>query len=327
MREIRSGQANVVVTAGMCTGVAVVLSLLGTIMPPFAGIVSFMIPIPIITVALLAGVQWGIIACIGTLVLDAMFFGIASTGFLSGIFTFLGVIFGACYRRRVPALATLGIGAIGMTVAVAFQGWLVLQILGIDYHAFSATYVDTIQQQMNESLPQMVSGETLTQMQAQMDMMFDNMRKIFFSGIALGMVCVSWITMTLSKYVFRRIGITGLPHLPDFSRWEMPTFLAYIFIIAFGLSYLHGEGLLGTFNDDGWIEVIKLNVFAVCEFFFFIQGASVIWWMPTRYPSFKTYRWLIFVAVLFMPNLMMLALVEIGLFDMLFRYRKRHGYK
>lgn len=327
MREFRRGEANVVVTAGMCTGVAVVLSLLGTIMPPFAGIVSFMVPIPIIAVALLAGVQWGIIACIGTLVLDAMFFGPASTGFLSGIFTILGVIFGICYRRRLPALATLGIGAVGMTAVFLLQGWLVLQLLGIDYHAFSTSYVDTIQQQMNEALPQMMSGDNLTQMQGQMDIMFDNMRKIFFSGIALGMVCVSWITMTLSKFVLTRVGIRDIPHLPDFGRWEMPTFLAYLFIIVFGLGYLYDQGVLGTFDDHGWIEVVRLNVMAVCEFFFFIQGASLIWWMPVRYPSFKTYRWFIYGAVLFLPNLMMLALVEVGLFDMLFRYRKRHNYQ
>lgn len=327
MKEFHPGQANAVVMAGMGTAVAVVLSMLGTIMPPFAGIVSFMVPIPIISIALLTGAQWAVIACIGTLVLDAIFFGVGSTGFLSGTFTFLGVIFGICYRRRLPALATLGIGAVGMAVAIAFHGWLLFQLMGIDYYALVATYVDTLQEQTFNVLPQMASSDKIPQLQEELQVMFDSMRKVFLTGIVLAIVCLSWITMTFSKFVFNRIGIKGIPHLPDFSRWEMPTFLAYIFIIAFALSYVHEQGYLGNFDDHGWVEVVKINVFALCEFFFFIQGASVIWWMPVRYPSFKTYRWLIYAAVLFMPNLMTMALVEVGLFDMLFQYRKRHNYQ
>lgn len=327
MKEFHPGQANAVVLAGMCTGVAVVLSFLGMVFAPLAGLISFMVPIPIISVALMAGVQWSVIAFIGTMILDSIFFGVASYGFLIGMFGFLGVIFGACYRRRIPALMTLAIGALGMCAAAWLQSWILLKFMGIDFSIFSTNYVDWIVNQFNGAIDTMSSEEERASLHAMFDPVMAEIPKVFVSGIVLAMFCLSWITMMMSKYVFERIGIKGIPHLPEFSRWEMPTFLAYVFIIAFALSWLYDQGHLGTFQDHGWIEVVKLNVFALCEFFFCIQGLSVIWWMPVRYPAFKTYRWLIIAAIVFMPGIMLLALVEVGLFDMLFRYRKRHNYQ
>lgn len=319
MKKTQQYQPNAVAVAGMGTAVAVVLSMLGAYIPAFVGLLSFVIPLPIISITLTAGARWGILATVGTLILDAAFFGVFSTGFLCGVFCVLGVIFGICYRMKLHPVATLLAGAVGVALGFVAQVVFSVYVSGIDLSFFTSEQIDIFKEQALEILPQLYSGDTLTQVQQNLNEMLALSKKVFFSGMALAMVVISWMTMKLSQFVFTRMGIRGIPTLPDFDRWEMPMPLVFLFIICFAMDYF--------FPGDELLGLATLNVKAICQFAFMIQGASVVWWLPVRYPSFKTIRWIILAGTLVAPGIILYGLVEVGLFDILFRYRKRHNYQ
>ena len=77
MGDFKAGSTNAVVLAGMCTALAVVLSMIGLYMPLFSTIVFLLIPLPIAYLGMREGIQWSVIVTSGILILDSVFFGIA----------------------------------------------------------------------------------------------------------------------------------------------------------------------------------------------------------------------------------------------------------
>ena len=97
MGDFKAGSTNAVVLAGMCTALAVVLSMIGLYMPLFSTIVFLLIPLPIAYLGMREGIQWSVIVTSGILILDSVFFGIVSAAFLCAIFGILGIVMGICY--------------------------------------------------------------------------------------------------------------------------------------------------------------------------------------------------------------------------------------
>ena len=91
MGDFKAGSTNAVVLAGMCTALAVVLSMIGLYMPLFSTIVFLLIPLPIAYLGMREGIQWSVIVTSGILILDSVFFGIVSAAFLCAIFGILGI--------------------------------------------------------------------------------------------------------------------------------------------------------------------------------------------------------------------------------------------
>ena len=73
MNEYRSGDTNAVVLAGMCTALAVVLSVIGFYMPLVSSVVFLLIPLPIAYLGMKEGVHWSVIVTAGVMILDSVF--------------------------------------------------------------------------------------------------------------------------------------------------------------------------------------------------------------------------------------------------------------
>ena len=78
MDEYRAGETNAVVLAGMCTALAVVLSVIGFYMPLISLVVFLLIPLPIAYLGMKEGISWSIIVTAGIMILDSVFFGFFS---------------------------------------------------------------------------------------------------------------------------------------------------------------------------------------------------------------------------------------------------------
>ncbi len=76
MDEYRAGETNAVVLAGMCTALAVVLSVIGFYMPLISLVVFLLIPLPIAYLGMKEGTSWSIIVTAGIMILDSVFFRI-----------------------------------------------------------------------------------------------------------------------------------------------------------------------------------------------------------------------------------------------------------
>ena len=177
MDEYRAGETNAVVLAGMCTALAVVLSVIGFYMPLISLVVFLLIPLPIAYLGMKEGTSWSIIVTAGIMILDSVFFGFISAAFLCAIFGVLGVILGICYRNKVSAAATLAAGAVVVLAALIGQAFAAMYILNVPPMIFGGEAMDTMEQQMMAQMEQFYSGELLTQAQENVKQMMDAIRK------------------------------------------------------------------------------------------------------------------------------------------------------
>ena len=177
MDEYRAGETNAVVLAGMCTALAVVLSVIGFYMPLISLVVFLLIPLPIAYLGMKEGTSWSIIVTAGIMILDSVFFGFISAAFLCAIFGVLGVILGICYRNKVSAAATLAAGAVVVLAALIGQAFAAMYILNVPPMIFGGEAMDSMEQQMMAQMAQFYSGELLTQAQENVKQMMDAIRK------------------------------------------------------------------------------------------------------------------------------------------------------
>lgn len=148
MNEYRSGDTNAVVLAGMCTALAVVLSVIGFYMPLVSSVVFLLIPLPIAYLGMKEGVHWSVIVTAGVMILDSVFFGIISAAFLCAIFGILGIVMGICYKNKISASVTLIAGAVVVLAAIIGEALAAMYILDVPAVIFGGTAMDQMEQEM-----------------------------------------------------------------------------------------------------------------------------------------------------------------------------------
>jgi hypothetical protein len=318
MKTFRPGETNSVVAAGMGTAIAVVLSMLGLYIPVFSTIIFLLIPLPIAYIGYTHGTRWSVIVTAGTLILDSVFFGVFSGAFVCAIFACLGTVLGFCYRKQIRPAVTLFAGALAVLCAFALQILFGVLVLGVDTSLLDGSFFEAIRQSTEEILPQFYSGDTLAAAQESMNLTYEMLKKSVIFIAATVCVIYSWAAMVLSKHIFGRLGLKDIPGLPALSRWELPIWSVYLYLVFFGLGMV--------FTEDETVNMVLYNLQLMCNFVFWLQGMSFAWWLPVRFPIFQTLRWVLVIGSLFLP-FMQSILVVMGLFDLLFHYRQKRNYQ
>lgn len=318
MRENRQGDARAVVQAGMCTALAVILSMIGLYTPLFSIVTFMLIPLPIAYLGLRQGVRWSVIVTAGVMVLDSVFFGIVSAASICAMFSCLGVVLGACYQFRVSAVKTLAAGSIMVLAAFLLQSALLAWIMNIDIFHVGETALAASQKVADETLPQYYSGEMLAQAQQEFQtMMTQILRALPFSAV-MASVMYAAAAMFICRRMFARLGVRDIPAFPPTEKWEMPRSAIYVYITGLAMKYAGGDGT--------WIGDAGYNLTLACMIIFWLQGVGVLWWLPHRWPAVRPVRWMIVIFGLIAPAFQMILFFA-GLLDMAFNYRKRRGYQ
>lgn len=318
MDEYRAGKTNAVVLAGMCTALAVVLSVIGFYMPLISLVVFLLIPLPIAYLGMKEGTSWAIIVTAGIMILDSVFFGFISAASLCAIFGVLGVILGICYRNKVSAAATLAAGAVVVLAALIGQAFAAMYILNVPPMIFGGEAMDSMEQQMMGQMAQLYSGELLTQAQENVKQMMDSIRKSIPAATLGAAFFYTWASMTLGKKIFTRLGIKDIPGMPSLERWELPRFFLGLYVLAFAMQYIT--------NGNATLEMIQYNLGLACVLVFWLQGLAALWWMPRKYPFVRPLRWIIAVLSVIIGMVQMIV-VLLGLSDMVLQYRKKRNYE
>lgn len=318
MDEYRAGETNAVVLAGMCTALAVVLSVIGFYMPLISLVVFLLIPLPIAYLGMKEGTSWSIIVTAGIMILDSVFFGFISAAFLCAIFGVLGVILGICYRNKVSATVTLVAGAVVVLAALIGQAFAAMYILNVPPMVFGGEAMDTMEQQMMAQMEQFYSGELLTQAQENVKQMMDSIRKSIPAATLGAAFFYTWASMTLGKKIFTRLGMKDIPGMPSLERWELPRFFLALYVLAFAMQYIT--------NGNATLEMIQYNLGLACILVFWLQGLATLWWMPRKYPFVRPLRWIIAILSVIIGMVQMIV-VLLGLSDMVLQYRKKRNYE
>lgn len=318
MNDRISGENHAIVLAGMCTALVVVLSLLGFYMPFLSTVVFLLIPLPIAYLGMKEGIKWSIVVTTGVLVLDSTFFGVVSAAFVCAIFGLLGVTMGICYRYKVSAAKTLIAGAVVVLLALVAEGIATLYLLGLPSLVFGSEGLAQVKDSMMEALPSFYSGEALDQAKEKVDFLMDAMEKSVPYTLVAVSVFYSWASMTLGAHVFKKMGITDIPHLPPFERWEFPKGTLALYLLVLAAQYF--------FKDQEQVSYVAYNLGTLCVSIFWLQGLSVVWWMPHRYPFMKPLRLFIMILSAFIGAIQMFV-VFLGIADMAASYRKKRNYQ
>ncbi|WP_297014144.1 YybS family protein [uncultured Dialister sp.] len=318
MNDRISGENHAIVLAGMCTALVVVLSLLGFYMPLLSTVVFLLIPLPIAYLGMKEGIKWSIVVTTGVLVLDSTFFGVVSAAFVCAIFGLLGVTMGICYRYKVSAAKTLIAGAVVVLLALVAEGIATLYLLGLPSLVFGSEGLAQVKDSMMEALPSFYSGEALDQAKGKVDFLMDAMEKSVPYTLVAVSVFYSWASMTLGSHVFKKMGITDIPHLPPFERWEFPKGTLALYLLVLAAQYF--------FKDQEQVSYVAYNLGTLCVSIFWLQGLSVVWWMPHRYPFMKPLRLFIMILSAFIGAIQMFV-VFLGIADMAASYRKKRNYQ
>lgn len=318
MDEYRAGETNAVVLAGMCTALAVVLSVIGFYMPLISLVVFLLIPLPIAYLGMKEGTSWSIIVTAGIMILDSVFFGFISAAFLCAIFGVLGMILGICYRNKVSATVTLAAGAVVVLAALIGQAFAAMYILNVPPMIFGGEAMDSMEQQMMGQMAQLYSGELLTQAQENVKQMMDSIRKSIPAATLGAAFFYTWASMMLGKKIFTRLGIKDIPGMPSLERWELPRFFLGLYVLAFAMQYIT--------NRNATLEMIQYNLGLACVLVFWLQGLAALWWMPRKYPFVRPLRWIIAVLSVIIGMVQMIV-VLLGLSDMVLQYRKKRNYE
>lgn len=318
MNDRISGDNHAIVLAGMCTALVAVLSLLGFYMPLLSTVVFLLIPLPIAYLGMKEGVKWSIVVTTGVLVLDSTFFGVVSAAFVCAIFGLLGVTMGICYRFKVSAAKTLIAGAVVVLLALVAEGIATLYLLGLPSLIFGSEGLSQIRDSMLETLPSFYSGEALDQAKEKVEFLMDAMEKSVPYTLVAVSFFYSWASMALGSHVFKKMGITDIPHLPPFERWEFPRATLALYLLVLAAQYF--------FKDQEQVSYVAYNLGTLCVSIFWLQGLSVLWWMPHRYPFMKPLRLFIMILSAFIGVIQMFV-VFLGIADMAASYRKKRNYQ
>lgn len=318
MDEYRSGETNAVVLAGMCTALAVVLSVLGFYMPLISIVVFLLIPLPIAYLGMREGTSWSVIVTVGVMILDSVFFGIMSAAFLCAIFGVLGVIMGICYKNKVSAAVTLISGSLVVLAALIGEAFATMYILNVPPMIFGGEAMDSMEQQMMGQMAQFYSGELLTQAEENVRQMMDAIRKSIPFATVGAAFFYTWASMTLGKRIFTRLGIKEIPGMPPLERWELPRFFVGLYALVFVMQYVS--------NGNTTLETVQYNLGLACISVFWLQGLATLWWMPHKYPFIKPLRWVIAVFSV-ITGLVQMVIVLLGMADLVLRYRMKRNYE
>lgn len=318
-------QANAVVTAGLCTAVAIVLSMLGLYIPVSSLVVSWLIPLPIMYVGMKLGTRWSLIVTAGTVILSAAFFGAMSRAVTCATLALLGTAMGCCYGRGVRPVVTLFVSALAVLLGWIGQGLFSVLVMGVPLETISNAFFGMFEIPP-DLLAQFYSGETLAQVEESARVMQEEIRKtIYFSALAAP-VMYGWIEMSIARLVFRRLGMKDMPGLPPLSRWQMPLAAVYVYLAAIGAGMIYKGGYVLPYEAGSVLDLGLYNLGVACSFLFLLQGISIVWWLPERYKGIRPFRAVIVAAAFFIP-LVQTFLILMGVFDMLMHYREKHQYK
>lgn len=253
----------------------------------------------------------------GVLILDSTFFGVVSAAFVCAIFGLLGVVMGICYRYKVSAAKTLFAGAAVVLIALVAEGIAALYLLGIPSLLFGGEGMAQMKDSMLEVLPSFYSGEALDQAKEKVEFLMDAMEKSVPYTLVAVSVFYSWASMTLGAHIFKKMGISDIPHLPPFERWEFPKGTILLYLVVLGCQYF--------FKDQEQVSYVAYNLGTLCVTIFWLQGLAVVWWLPHRYPMMKPLRLFIMILSAFIGFVQMFV-VFLGIADMAVDYRKKRNY-
>jgi len=313
---LQSGQkTKSVVEGALLTALTVLLSLLGIYLPVIGVFISFTWPVPIIVLGLRHGLKWSIMATVVSgILLSLLVTPIQALALVLG-FGLLGIVLGEALKRDVSIGLIIWLGALASLFSKILLFAVGTLFLGIN--PFEQTFT-MLQQSLNYSLEMYtkmgMDKQQLALLKESLTNLMKLMKLIFPALLVMVSILDTMINYLVSQLILSRLGYPA-KKIPPFAEWRLPSWVAGGLLL--GIVFL----ITGQHYKIEGLTTIGLNLQGFAYILFFIQGFAIVVYYLDKLKVIGLIRWLILI-LLFITPLFNQILVWLGLFDILFNYRR-----
>lgn len=304
---------------GILAAIAALMALIGVYVPLLGTFAALLWPLPIALLVVRHGVRWGVLALGVSGLLIALLLHPLQAVTMVVAFGIVGLAIGFAYRGGYGATRTLLVATV---VSVASKIMVIgasIWLLGLNPLQFQA---DAMQEAFTYSVEQYRSAGFSEQQIQESTQSFQNslklIRMLFPLAVVFAGMLDAYLNAIMTARVLQRVGWGQVAPLRPFSSWRFP----------WGVVYLYAFSLIGMYWGEtrkiDWLMQASLNVNLFSGTLGFLQGASVLTCVANRYHLSKWLRGIILVLAL-LNGFFMQTISLIGLFDIIFDYRRRLG--
>ena len=304
------------VEGGLLTAVAVILGLASTFLPVIGVFVEFFCAVPIAVLTVRQGAGKGFLALAASFLILAMFIGPLLSMRIALSFGICGLVLGYCIERNFSTVKTFVATFLTSYVAQIFAILILTFVMGVNV---MQTELSSVQEMFDELFKVYeeagVSPQDLAQIKEQVEPTLKLMSYLlpFLLGL-IGLLNAALCYLT-SRWIFQKLRMKFLEPVPLFAQWKFPKIFLYIALLAtLGLYW-------GSTRSWDLLYTVSINVqfFAMC--IAFVQGLAVLSAVADKYNLSKFLRRIFFILSIL--NMLMIEIIAfVGLFDMVFDYRK-----
>ncbi len=308
------------VEGGILAAIAVAMSLISMYVPIIGSFMALILPLPIIVLVVRHGVRWGIMSTIIAGVLISMLISPLQAISIVVVCGFIGVVLGYTYRKGYSAVRCLTIGSVSAVASILVVFAVSLLLINVNPMNIQ---MDMMQQAFEESLAVYrgsgMSETEIADIAGKFQTGLDTVKQLVPVTVVLAGLFETYINFIVAGVVLRRVGHTNIVIMPPFKEWKLP----------WGIVYIYAFSLIGMYwGSSHEIQVLlqtsmNFNMFA--SILAFIQGLALLFYTADRYQLSNFLRGIILILILTSGLFQVVALI--GLFDIIFDYRKRFALK
>ena len=304
------------VEGGLLAAVTVILCL-GAIYLPVVGVfIEFFCSVPIAILVVRQGEKIGLAAAFVSLALLFIFVGPIMAVRVTLMFSMCGVIFGACLRRGLTATKSFLPLLIMSFLAQIISVVMISVVLGVNFadenaKAITQSFEQSFALYKSMGVDPAELGYTEETIGQTVEMIVALTPLILFLVALLNAIG----TYVVTRIIFRKLHMKFPAPMLPFSQWRFSIFFVYLAAFA-GIGLYWGET-----REISLLYFVSLNGLLFALLIGLIQGFSLITFLMNRYKLSKILRGLI-VIVLVVNFFLLQVVAMVGLFDVLFDYRK-----
>lgn len=264
----------------MLAAVAVVLVLLGDLLPLAGLVISLFWPVPIVLIYLRHGLRASLLTVAVTVVVLAAFAGPLAAALRGLTLGGLGVAFGWAIARRLPASQALlagavaGVGVLGVSFLSA---GLLLDVNVVEELSKAASQAMKMASGVADKVG---AGKGPADPGRLTDQMEKAVRLLFPAVLFASAVLLSFLNYLAVGLVLRRMG-HKVEAFPPFAQWRFPVYLVYVYGAAVVLALLTQPG--ASLAGMPGLGPLAKNIYLFLSWVFLIQGAAIIYFLLRRW--------------------------------------------
>lgn len=295
--------------------ICVVLGLSGYYLPVLGLAAVLMGPVPIVVAHLRHGTRVAVLTALVAGILLGAFLGPLQGLVMGFAFGTMGVGLGAAFSRGASASVAVFWGALAVGSSMVVSAGVSFLFLGIN-PAQTLEEMWQAYERAGDLWARLGGGP---QMAEQMRSLAQTMRQMFWQmwpAVFLGAFCLSSaVNWAVARSILSRLGYR-VPAAAPFASWRIPRWTLVPFLASWVLVAARPH-----YASDWWHRV-GLNLNILFGWAMILQGASAAWFFLRRWLA-RSALFLAVALLLFLPNLILPLTMWLGVFDLLFDYRRR----